>query len=76
MDRSATRGGVGAIMLHTYKLRSNVQEIKKSTIYNYKVLPYTISPIANSDLVLWKTNIFSYIFHEILINFSRHLIIP
>jgi len=29
-------------------------------IYNHEALSYTISPIANSDLVLWKTNISIY----------------
>jgi len=54
IDRNRTeapRGGGGLFYLHTYKLPSNAQE-KKSLIYNYKVLPYTISPIAKSDLVL------------------------
>ena len=63
-------GGERLFCLHTYKLRSNVQE-KKSLIYNYKVLPYTITPIANSDLVLWENKFFSYLFHEIFNSFYK-----
>jgi len=74
---SKRHGGGGKTILSSYlQIAIKCPREKKSIIYNYKALPYTISPIANSDLVQWKTNIFSYLFHEILIKFIRHLAIP